>query len=250
MRAESGLAHGRTIAVRPALVSRARDHRFFTLMAVATALVVFVGFAPSYYLRSWMGGGPELARLVHLHGALSTGWMLLFLAQTSLVSAGRTHLHRRLGLGAAALVPALGVVGVLTAITAARHGVTPPGGPPPLAFLAVPLATIATFLVLASLGLWYRRRSDAHKRLMLLATIAMLVPAFARLRWLGAGGPPVAIGGSWALVLVCLAYDRWAHGRIHPAFLWGGILLMLSLPLRFAVARLPAWMPVAEWLTR
>jgi len=250
MSVESGLAGGRPLIVRPAAGARARDHRFFTLMAVALALVVFIGFAPTYYLRSWMGGGRELAGLVHLHGVLSTGWMLLFVAQTSLVSAGRTDLHRRLGLLAAALVPTLGVVGVITAITAARHGVTPPGGPPPLAFLAVPLGTIAAFVVLASLGLWYRRRSDTHKRLMLLATIAMLPPALARMRWFGSGGPPLAISGSCAFVLVCLAYDRWSHRRIHPAFLWGGILLMLSLPLRFGLTRSSAWLSVAEWLTR
>ena len=40
-----------------------------------------------------------------------------------------------------------------------------------------------------------------------------------------------------------------AHGRIHPAFLWGGVLLMLSLRVRFAVGRTDAWLAVAGWLT-
>jgi hypothetical protein len=125
-----------------------------------------------------------------------------------------------------------------------------PDGLTSLQFLVVPLFTLATFVVLAGLGIASRRRRETHRRLMLLATIAMLVPAFARMRWIGSGGPPVAITGTTLLVIGCMVWDRRAHGRIHPAFLWGGGLLILSLPLRFALARLDAWEPVARWLTR
>jgi uncharacterized membrane protein YozB (DUF420 family) len=242
-----GVAGG-TSVLAPKASARRRDHRFFTGMALAAALVAFVGFAPSYYLRAF-STAPPLATLVHLHGLAATTWMLLFVAQTSLVSAGRADLHRRLGIAGAAAATLFIVVGYLTAVTAARHGVTPPGGPPPLAFLAVPLGTLLSFAVLAALGLSQRRDRETHRRLMLLATIALLPPAFARMRWLGSGGPPVAIGGTCLLVLTCLAYDRAAHGRIHPAFLWGGMLLMLSLPARFALTRSERWLSIAARLT-
>jgi hypothetical protein len=85
---------------------------------------------------------------------------------------------------------------------------------------------------------------------MLLATIALLPPAFARFRWFGPGGPPVAIGGTCLLVITCLVWDHRLHGRIHRAFLWGGGLLMLSLPLRFALSRTESWLALARWLTR
>lgn len=237
-------------AVLP-LTARERnlDHRFFTSMAVAAALVALVGFAPSYYFRAF-SDAPPLRGLVHLHGMLATSWLLLFVAQTSLVSAGRTDLHRQLGVAGAVIASLFVVVSYTTAITAARLGVTPPGGPPPLAFLAVPIVTVLSFAVFAALGLPLRRDRETHKRLMLLATMAILPPAFARFRWLGFGGPPVAIGGTCLFVIACLAYDRKAHGRIHPAFLWGGTLLMLSLPARFALTRTEAWLSVARWLTR
>ena len=81
-----------------------------------------------------------------------------------------------------------------------------------------------------------------HRRTLLLGLSASLLAACqtaqtAQSIWPAAAVPPATAADA-------------AIGRIHPAFLWGGILLMLSLPLRFAVARLPAWMPVAEWLTR
>lgn len=246
-----GTAHslpGGRVGIAPAR-ERNRDHRFFIAMALAAALTAFVGFAPSYYLRGFSGAEP-LTTLVHVHGALATAWMLLFLTQTALVSSGRTDLHRRLGVAGALLAPLFVVVGYVTAVEAARRGVTPPGGPPPLAFLAVPLGTLLTFAILAGAGLSQRRHRDTHKRLMLLATIAMLTPALARFRYFGPGGPPVAIGGTCLFVLACLAYDRAAHGRVHPAFLWGGLFLMISLPVRFAVTQTDVWLSIAGWLTR
>ncbi len=248
MGTEYGLAGGGVALVSDPVRARQRDHRFFSGMALAAAVTVFVGFAPTYYLRSF-SGAPPLTGLVHLHGLLSTLWMLLFLTQASLVSAGRVDLHRRLGIAGALLAPALVVVGFLTAVTAARLGVTPPGGPPPLRFLAVPVGTILAFAILVGVGLAQRSRPETHKRLMLLATIALLTPALARFRYFGPGGPPVAIGGTCAFVLACMLYDRGSHGRIHPAFLWGGLLLMISLPLRFAVTRTDAWLAIARWLT-
>lgn len=47
-----------------------------------------------------------------------------------------------------------------------------------------------------------------------------------------------------------MAWDRRAHGRIHPALLWGGGLLMLSLPARFALSQTDAWLAIARWLIR
>lgn len=237
------------LALTSAPAGRAREHRFFTGMAVALAVIAFVGFAPTYYLRGFTAA-PPLSGLVHLHGLAATTWLLLFVTQTSLVSVGRTDLHRRLGVAGVLAAVLFVLVGYLTAIAGARHGVTPPGGPPPLAFLAIPLAAVVSFGVLAAFGIANRRHPETHRRLMLLATIAMLLPAFARMRWLGGGGPPVAIGGTCLLVVVCMVWDWRAHGRIHPAFLWGGGLLILSLPARIALARSAAWLEIARWLTR
>jgi hypothetical protein len=43
--------------------------------------------------------------------------------------------------------------------------------------------------------------------------------------------------------------NRLAHGRVHPAFLWGGIFVIAALPARFAFGRTDAWLTVARWLT-
>jgi hypothetical protein len=70
------------------------------------------------------------------------------------------------------------------------------------------------------------------------------------MRWLGPGGPPVAIASTLMQELASLGYDRATHGRVHPAFLWGAAFLVLTIALRFAAAGSEAWLPVAAWLTR
>ncbi|HEX5387708.1 MAG TPA: hypothetical protein VFW66_13475 [Gemmatimonadales bacterium] len=224
---------------------RQRDRRFFTGMALLVAVAVFVGFAPTFYLTRVFGPHPAVP-LVHLHGAVMTVWILLFVTQTSLVAAHRTDLHRRLGIAGAALVPVIVIIGYFTAIEGARRGV--PVGVSPVAFLSVTLGTLAAFTVMAILGLANRRRSEVHKRLMLLATIALIAPALARFRFIGGGGPVTAIGGTVAFVLACMVYDGWTHRRVHPAFLWGGLFVVLALPARLALGKTEAWQSLARWI--
>jgi len=248
MSAGTGVA-GARVAMGSVAQERQRDRWFFTGMAVAALVTVFIGFAPSYYLGRFFEAPPR-STLVHLHGALFTSWILLFLTQTSLIATRRADLHRRLGIAGGTLALLMLVVGYLTAVEGARRGVTPPGGPRPLVFLAVPLGALVAFAILVGAGLYRRRRSDTHKRLMLLATIVLLTPAIARMRFIGEGGPRVALTGTGLFVVACLIYDRAAHGRVHPAFLWGGLFVMLSLPVRAAIGRTEAWLSVAQWLTR
>ena len=86
---------------------------------------------------------------------------------------------------------------------------------------------------------------------MLLATIALLVPALARLGLqLKAPGPLLPLAGTIAFVAATWVYDWRAEGRIHPAFLHGGVLLVLSIPVRFLVGGTAAWQRLATWLVR
>jgi hypothetical protein len=222
------------------------DRRFFGGMALLAGVTVFAGFARSYYLKDFFGT-PPLTRLVHLHGLLFTAWILLFVTQTSLIAVRRVDLHRRLGVLGAILAATMVPVGYVVAIEAARLGRTP--GPPPLIFLAIPLGAIVTFAVLAAAGLLLRRRSAAHKRLMLLATIALIAPAIARMPFVGAR-PPVTMTLTSLFVVACLVYDRVVRGRVHPAFLWGGLFLVLSFPLRLIVGYSDGWAAFAGWLIR
>lgn len=226
-----------------------RDRRFFSGMAAVALVTVIAGFAPTYFLKG-LFEGPPLSPALHLHGALFAAWMVLFLVQALLVAAKRTDIHRRLGIAGAVLAVAMPVVGMVVATSAAKRGVTIPGGPPPLQFLAIPLGDLVLFASLVGVGLALRRQSPIHKRLMLMATIGLLPPAIARLPHVGAAGPLAFFGLTDLFVVACLVYDRVTRGRVHPAFLWGGLAVVVSQPLRLAISATPYWLRFAEWLTR
>lgn len=126
----------------------------YPLAASVTALGVFAGFAPTYYLKLWFGT-PSLSPLLHVHGLVMTVWFALFATQAWLVGSGRTAVHRRLGVFASLWAVLVVTVGTLTAITGARLGHSP--GPPPLQFLIVPLGDMVLFTALVGTALWFRR---------------------------------------------------------------------------------------------
>jgi hypothetical protein len=239
------------MAVSSAAVrTRRSTRRFYVGMAIAIALTVFIGFARSYYLKSWYGTG-ELTGLQHLHGALFTTWTLFFLSQTVLVARGRTYLHRRMGVAGAVLAALVVVVGLTIAITRARTGPSPIPGISALSFLAIPFFDMVVFAILVSAAVYFRHRLEAHKRLMTLAMIALLAAPIARMRFLPLPpGPPTFFGLSDLFIVALLVFDLTTRRKVHPATIWGGLLVVASQPLRLILAGTPAWLAFAGWLTR
>jgi hypothetical protein len=230
-------------------IALAPPHRLYTLAAWAVAAVVVLGFAKTYYLKA-VFGTPTLSPLLHLHGLIMSLWFGLFVVQTRLVAVRRLDLHKQLGLLGAFLAMAVLVVGTVTAITAARLGRSP--GPPPLIFLVVPLGDMVVFGTMVGVGLGLRARGDYHKRFMLLSCVGILAAAIARipLEAIAKAGPLAYFGLTDLAVIGCAAYDRLRTGRFHPAFLWGGLFVILSHWLRLAFAGTGLWMTFATWVTR
>ncbi len=220
-------------------------------MSIVAALVVLLGFSRTYFLKAWFGT-PELTPLIHLHAVVFSSWVALFIAQTYLVAAHRTDIHRRLGIFGGLLACAMVVVGSLAAIESARLGRAPNPGVPPLKFLAIPLFSVLIFAIVIFAALYLRRRPDHHKRLMLIATLSIMPPAIARMQigFIQTYRPFSAFGLSFVLIIGAVAYDTFQTRRLHPAFLWSGTLAILSFPLRLAIAGTNGWMSFAHWLTR
>jgi len=63
---------------------------------------------------------------------------------------------------------------------------------------------------------------------------------------------PRAVLGFW----ITFAFVAWAWAndwrklrRVHPAYVCGGMALLVSLPARRALGFTDAWLPIAQWLT-
>jgi hypothetical protein len=243
------------VAAQPVREAGRHDRLFYGGMAVAMGLTVFAGFASTYYLRFLTGGpkatvsGGAFTTLVYAHGALFTVWVLLFIVQTALVAGRRVAVHRRLGVAGAVLAAAMIVAGTLLAIATAKRGAAPVGVDP-LAFLVIPLVDMILFPTFVTAALALRRDKEAHKRLMLLAYISIIVAAVARLPGVLRRGPPASFGLTLLFVVMAGIYDFLSRRRVHKVYLWGGALIAASVPLRLAISRTGAWRTLAELLTR
>lgn len=226
----------------------ARKRRLYSSVAIGAALVVFAGFSRTFYLRSAFGS-PELSLLKIVHGAVMSAWFVLFAAQSWLIEARHVRLHRRVGVGGAAVAGLVLIMGTTLALASARSGYAPLGASP-LVFLAFPLMEMVLFGALFTTAIVLRDRGAWHKRLMLVASLALLTPAIARLpiEAIQRGGPVGFVGLTDALIGACIVVDTLVHRAVHRAFVIAfGVVFGVQLATA-VLAHTGAWAIFAKWL--
>jgi len=244
-----------TVRARP---SWSAERAVYLGLAVAITLAVVFGFARTFFFRPWypewarVHGAPET--IFYVHGVAYAAWLLLLLAQTSLVAAGRVDIHRRLGLAGAGLAVVMVVLGAVGSLMAAAR----PTGfidipMPPLQFLVVPFTILVLFAAFVTLGILNRRRPQSHKRYMILASIALIEAGVGRwpFAFMTAPSPVPGLG----MIEFCvdlflvpmIVWDLVSRGRPHPVTLWGGAALIANQLLRFPLAGTAAWLAFAGW---
>jgi len=224
--------------------------RFYPVFALALALVVFAGFARTYYLRTWFDV-PPITLLVHLHSLVFSMWVALYVVQTRLVAANNIRAHMRLGIAGVAVAVLVVVLGLMTAFVSASAVRPRPMGMTSTQFVFVPLFIILGFAGLVTAAISLRRRPTLHKRLMTLAMIIILSPAAARLiALMGAKEHFLLLQTTVIAVFVtwCLVGDWVKYRAVHPVYGIGGLLLVLSWPFRVWVARTDIWEAVGSWM--
>jgi hypothetical protein len=230
-----------------------RDHCFFLTMAILAAITVFVGFFPTYYQKpleafSPLSSSPRLSTLILAHGAVFTFYILFYVLQTALAGVNRKALHMTLGWASVVLIPTMMILGTAAILAAARngsHGVWP--DPETAAF--VNGFDLPTFASLAAAAILLRAKPEAHKRLMLLAVNAgLLPPALARTPLIRLG--PAAVGAAvFAFLLAGPVYDLLTRRRIHAAYAWSLVLIIATMPpTRLAVGHTQSWHRFVDWV--
>jgi hypothetical protein len=237
---------GGRVSTTPVASARQRQRLFYTALPIGMAVLVFVGFAPTYYLKT-VYGTPALAPLYHLHGLLFTLWMALIVGQPALVAVRKVSLHRRIGTFGGILAAAMVPTALAVAVDLGRRGAAPPGVPP-LSFLAIPLATVVVFPVLVGSALFWRRQPETHKRLMLIATLELIPAGIARWAVFAPFGPLAYFGIADLFVVAMAIFDTVTRGRPHPATVWGGLFLIGSQVARIAISGTEPWLAFAGWL--
>lgn len=233
---------------------RRSDRTFFLAMAAIAWVAILAGFAPGL-ARHATGASPFPSAIILVHAALFFGWLALFTVQIWLIRSKRVGLHRRLGTIGAIMVPLMVVLGLEANVVAQRAHFD--AGKPELNFMFIPIADMILFGCLAATGLLLRKRAAAHKRLMLLATIALLDAGFGRWTgdWFQAHWGD-GFFGFYAQLFLCsdllivagMVYDATTRGRVHPVYLVAFPLILATQFVASAIYHAPGWIPIARYL--
>lgn len=227
------------------------ERRFFTLFTLAIALVVLIGFARTFFFRGLFPGAQGYAApepIFSIHGIFFTAWIGLLVLQALLIRWRRVDLHRAVGWAGLVLACVVVVLGAYGSLIAAQR----PGGfigvpLPPTQFLIFPILDMLLFAGFFALAIFWRHRSQSHKRLMVLAAVNLVEAAIIRIPIgiIGAGAPFTSRGLSYLFIVALIIWDYRSSGRMHRVTLWGGLLIVISLPLRMLLSQTNTWNEVA-----
>lgn len=227
-------------------MTNSRDN-FFLWTAVAIAATVFTGFWFTYFGPLFAGNRAPAAAVVHLHGWTFFAWYVLLVVQSALVHSRRLSLHRTLGGLSVALASLMVGTGLLVVGVRMADALNT-GDPFWSASGPAVFATLVLFAAFYVAALRMRRRSDWHKRLMIVASVGGMGAATFRLCMVLFGpGSAMWLGllGSNLFIVAGIVRDRLYDKRVHPAWWIGlstcvvleaGVLLLTPGPLGQALA--------------
>jgi hypothetical protein len=236
-----------TLVSRPVQSSKRVDDIFFTTMSVIMLAIVLVGFAPSYFLRGAVFAHlPSL--LVHLHGAVFSSWIFLFVIQSSLVSAGNVRLHRKLGVLGAVIAGLMVILGVLAPFGTLRRGAILPPIFTPASFLIGNVIGIIVFGAYVAFAIWKRNNRLVHKRIMLIANALLMSPALGRMTFPVIVHYPFLIGViPLAMVVALFIFDLVTLRRPTAATVIGGFLFWAFDPISDWIIATPLAQHITFW---
>ena len=258
---------GRTTARAPrSTITAVIDQWIFVAMAAFFVVTALVGFVPDSIAKVATvraGQRPPFPPVLHVHAVLMGAWLMLVLTQSWLAATGQTRWHRRLGVVGAAL--ALGLVVAIPILLHTTYATiweqvhNPPPTLPPAAYAEIVAAqgeVADVALGGARTAIWFfqlivwaviARRTDPslHKRLMILATVALLPAAIDRITFLPSTMPASSLSPDLYPVLWIMplfVWDLYRLRRIHRAYvIWGITGLVLSAPV-YLLWNTPWWL--------
>ena len=234
-------------STRVTTAPRAIRRWFYIGVAVLMGLTAVAGFWPTYF-GPLVRGSLHQPLVIHVHAAVFVGWLVLLLTQVSLAATGRVAWHQRLGRWGIAYGGLVLVVGVATGILRAAHRVVTGGNANVLLYIAsLDMILFATFFGAA---IFYRRKTQLHKRLMVVAATVLLVAAVFRLPIYPAGPMFTHLRLlAWSVpILLAIGYDVKHRRSFHPVYALGllGLIVRTScVPL----SQTDVWSVVTAWAT-
>lgn len=208
------------------------DRIFYPALALLISTIGFAGFSFTYFGPILGGSYAPAGVALHVHGWSFFLWYLLFPLQPLLVAMRRHALHMTLGRLSTVLVTLMALTGILVLTVRVEEAMRV--GAPQVWLLYGPLilSNLVLFVVFYAAGIRMavRRRMEAHKRLMVVASAIGLGAGFFRLILFLSGFHPLSLpAGTLScslFILIGMAYDRFTRRAVHPVY-WIGLVTLL-----------------------
>jgi hypothetical protein len=218
---------------------------FYIGISLLVTTIAFVGFWPTYFGPLFAGTVDKLL-VIHVHAAIYVGWLAIFIAQATFAATRRMDLHVRLGnfgIGYGVLVI---VMGVTVAVSMFAVRVQAGNLEDAQGRLLAPLADMVFFAPLFAAAVWFRRKPNIHKRLMIIATTLLLVAAVGRMPFLGRPWPLLLLWSS-PLLLGAL-YDIVRRRAVPWLYMLGVVVIGMRAFGTAPVRESALWHDVTAWL--
>jgi hypothetical protein len=222
-----------------------QNYFYFLMTLLITGIVVY-GFSHTVDQNLFHPAVPR-PFILYVHAAVFSGWLVLFVLQSTLVRSHHVRWHRRVGLFGAGLGALIPVLGIATAITMGRFNLLQLHQAGAAAFLIIPLWDMVTFTLAFGLAIYWRKNPEFHRRLILIACCALTAVSFGRF-------PPIILprtlfyAGVDFLILLGVVRDLIVNRSIHqvyryavPAIMVGQVVVMYTATVQPAV-----WMRIAH----
>lgn len=202
---------------------------FFTAMAVLGIIAILVGFLKTFIIPI-TSGTKTWPIAIYAHAIFVFSWVLIFLTQSLLIQNRKYKTHMIIGWLGAFIALGAAISIIPAALFQIDRELKEGLGQAAISPLIGSLTSATMFLTLVTSGVVYRKKSQTHKRLMLLATILLIWPAWFRWRHYF---PSVERPDIWfavvladSLFIVAFIWDWLNNKRIHPVLLYGGLFII------------------------
>ena len=237
-----GLASPRTVGIARGELGQ----YFYFFMSLLIVAVIAYGF--SFTIGAHLLH-PAIPRpwILYVHAAVFSSWLAFFVLQSTPVRSRKVQWHRRLGLFGVVLGTLIPIVGVSTAVAMGRFNTVSLHATDAESFLIIPLFDMVCFTSTFPLAVYWRKKPELHRRLMLVATCALAAAAFGRFPERILPGY-LFYAGVDLLILLGVARDLIVDRTVHRVYLFALPLFILGQTIVTYIAyhNVPLWLRIAH----
>jgi len=223
---------------------------FYFFMSLLIAVTIIYGFSHTID-QNLIHAKPARPWILALHAAVFSSWVVFLILQSALIRTRNVHLHRKVGWFGVALGVVIPVLGISTAIGMDRFRIFQLNDQTAAPFLIVQFCDITCFTVAFILAIYWRKKPEFHRRLILVASCALTAAAFGRF-------PEYLLPYPWfyagvdLLIFLGVVRDLIVTRRVHAVYRYAlpAMILAQTFAIHLLITNSPSWVKIANRILR